>query len=295
MVERSFDPTGYTYAHEHLHIDLSGFKNNPDCRLDCYELLRDELRQLYALGVRNLVEVTNRYMGRNALFMQRLMADTGICVLPSTGYYQQAFYPPHVAQRSVDALANEMIDEIRVGLDQTPLKARVIGEIGSSRGLITEDEKKVFQAAALAHLATGRPISTHTTLSTMGLEQLALLKRCGVEPEYIVIGHCDLKPNLDTVLALLDEGAWVQFDTIGKNDYFPDSERVAMLMALCRRGLLGRVMLSMDMTRRSHLRANGGLGFSWLLTDFVPMLHEAGMSQHDVDRMLRDNPARFFN
>ncbi|STM47762.1 phosphotriesterase-like protein [Escherichia coli] len=22
----SFDPTGYTLAHEHLHIDLSGFK-----------------------------------------------------------------------------------------------------------------------------------------------------------------------------------------------------------------------------------------------------------------------------
>lgn len=30
----SFDPTGYTLAHEHLHIDLSGFKNNVDCRLD---------------------------------------------------------------------------------------------------------------------------------------------------------------------------------------------------------------------------------------------------------------------
>lgn len=28
----SFDPTGYTLAHEHLHIDLSGFKNNVDCR-----------------------------------------------------------------------------------------------------------------------------------------------------------------------------------------------------------------------------------------------------------------------
>ncbi len=30
----SFDPTGYTLVHEHLHIDLSGFKNNVDCRLD---------------------------------------------------------------------------------------------------------------------------------------------------------------------------------------------------------------------------------------------------------------------
>lgn len=39
----SFDSTGYTTAHEHLHIDLSGFKNNVDCRLDQYAFIcRDE-------------------------------------------------------------------------------------------------------------------------------------------------------------------------------------------------------------------------------------------------------------
>ncbi|EGO8358264.1 phosphotriesterase-related protein, partial [Escherichia coli] len=29
----TIDSTGYTLAHEHLHIDLSVFKNNVDCRL----------------------------------------------------------------------------------------------------------------------------------------------------------------------------------------------------------------------------------------------------------------------
>ncbi len=40
----SFDPTGYTLADEHLHIDLSGFKNNVDCRLClvCVHLPGDE-------------------------------------------------------------------------------------------------------------------------------------------------------------------------------------------------------------------------------------------------------------
>ncbi|MBF4376027.1 phosphotriesterase-related protein, partial [Vibrio anguillarum] len=28
------DSTGYTYCHEHLHIDLSPQKGNLDCRLD---------------------------------------------------------------------------------------------------------------------------------------------------------------------------------------------------------------------------------------------------------------------
>ena len=38
----NFDPTGYTWVHEHLHIDLSGFKNNLDCRLDQYDLSGNE-------------------------------------------------------------------------------------------------------------------------------------------------------------------------------------------------------------------------------------------------------------
>ena len=52
--------------------------------------------------------------------------------------------------------------------------------IGSSEGKITPLEEKVFIAAALAHNQTGRPLSTHTSFSTMGLEQLALLQahRC---------------------------------------------------------------------------------------------------------------------
>ena len=78
----SFDPTGYTLAHEHLHIDLSGFKNNVDCRLDQYGFICQEMNDLMAQGVRNVIEMTNRYMGRNAQFMLDVMHETGINVVP---------------------------------------------------------------------------------------------------------------------------------------------------------------------------------------------------------------------
>lgn len=177
----SFDPTGYTLAHEHLHIDLSGFKNNVDCRLDQYAFICQEMNDLMARGVRNVIEMTNRYMGRNAQFMLDVMRETGINVVACTGYYQDAFFPEHVATRSVQELAQEMVDEIEQGIDGTDLKAGIIAEIGSSEGKITPLEEKVFIAAALAHNQTGRPISTHTSFSTMGLEQLALLQAHGVD------------------------------------------------------------------------------------------------------------------
>ena len=290
----NFDPTGYTWVHEHLHIDLSGFKNNLDCRLDQYDLICQEMNDLRALGVSNIIEMTNRYMGRNPQFMLDLMRDTGINVVACTGYYQDAFFPEHVAARSVEQLAQEMVDEIVIGIDGTELKAGIIAEIGSSEGVITPLEEKVFIAAARAHIETGRPISTHTSFSTMGVEQLVLLQAHGVDLSRVTVGHCDLKDNLDNILRMIELGAYVQFDTIGKNNYYPDEKRIAMLHAIRDRGLLSHVMLSMDITRRSHLKANGGNGYDYLLTTFIPQLRQSGFSQADVDTMLRDNPSKFF-
>ncbi|MDM2849414.1 phosphotriesterase-related protein [Citrobacter sp. Cpo074] len=290
----NFDPTGYTWVHEHLYIDLSGFKNNLDCRLDQYDLICQEMKDLRALGVSNIIEMTNRYMGRNPQFMLDLMRETGINVVACTGYYQDAFFPEHVAARSVEQLAQEMVDEIVIGIDGTELKAGIIAEIGSSEGVITPLEEKVFIAAARAHIETGRPISTHTSFSTMGVEQLVLLQAHGVDLSRVTVGHCDLKDNLDNILRMIDLGAYVQFDTIGKNNYYPDEKRIGMLHELRNRGLLNRVMLSMDITRRSHLKANGGNGYDYLLTTFIPQLRQSGFSQADVDTMLRDNPSQFF-
>ncbi len=88
----NIDPTGYTLAHEHLHIDLSGFKNNLDCCLDQYAFICQEMNGLMAHGVCNVIEMTNRYMGRNAQFMLDVMRETGINVVACTGYYQDAFF-----------------------------------------------------------------------------------------------------------------------------------------------------------------------------------------------------------
>ncbi|MGQ7110041.1 hypothetical protein ACUOFC_10620, partial [Escherichia sp. TWPC-MK] len=67
----------YTLAHEHLHIDLSGFKNNVDCRLDQYAFICQEMNDLMTRGVRNVIEMTNRYMGRNAQFMFEVCVEIG--------------------------------------------------------------------------------------------------------------------------------------------------------------------------------------------------------------------------
>ncbi|HMM22537.1 MAG TPA: hypothetical protein PKA10_17580 [Selenomonadales bacterium] len=285
---------GITYAHEHVTVDLSGVKGDIDCRLDCQGETIAEFRRLKALGVANVIDVTNRGMGRNVEYVQQVAARTGIHVVSATGYYKEPFLPEEVYALDEKALADIMIAEILEGIDGTGIRAGIIGEIGASQDRITPAEAKVFAAAARAHRETGRPISTHTTLGRLGLEQVDLLQRQGVDLAKVIIGHADLSGDAAYVLRLLDRGVFVAFDTIGKINYMAEERRLATLRAVCDRGLAGRVVLSMDITRRSHLASFGGIGYSYLLQSFIPFIRANGIAEADIQDMLCNNIHKIF-
>ena len=108
----------------------------------------------------------------------------------------------------------------------------------------------------------------------------------------IVLGHIDLSGDLDYIRRVLDYGITIGFDTVGKNNYFPDAKRVEYLMALEAENRLDQIVLSEDLTRKSHLKYKGGIGYCYLFETFIPMLKEAGFKQESLDKMLIHNPAR---
>lgn len=75
----------------------------------------------------------------------------------------------------------------------------------------------------------------------------------------------------------------------------PDMTRVNMLKRIEAEGFEDNVFLSMDITRRSHLKAKGGLGYSYLLDTFVPLMKENGISDKFIKKMLKDNPNAFYS
>ncbi len=283
---------GYTMMHEHITIDLSGIKKDQDCRLNCFDETASELRCLYQLGVRRILDVTNMGMGRNPQYVHRMEKATGIQILQSTGFYKEPFLPECVHSMSVKELAELTGTEISEGIRHTGIKASVIGEFGSSKGTLTDMEKKVFDSMALAAVQTGAVVTTHTTLGTMALEQAVFLKNVGVKPEKIIIGHLDLSQNLNYILAVLKEGVNIGFDTVGKNNYCPDSFRAEALYRIAREGYLGQVVLSMDITRKSHLKKWGGPGYTYLFEIFLPMLRGYGLSEEQINMLMIENPDR---
>ncbi|MCI9147886.1 MAG: phosphotriesterase-related protein [Hungatella sp.] len=283
---------GYTLMHEHTTLDLSGIKRDDDCRLDCFEETVKELRELYQYGVRTILDVTNTGMGRNIRYMEAAARASGIRILPCTGFYKEPFLPPWVCERTAAELAEFMVGEITQGIEGNSLRAWAVGEVGTGRKKMGQQERKVLDAAAQAAVRTGVAVTTHTTLGTLGREQAEFLTERGVSPSKIVIGHMDLAGKMEAIYSVLETGVNVGFDTVGKEHYCPDAFRIKALKEIQDRGMISQVVLSMDITRKSHLKYRGGLGYAYLFTDFLPAARAHGVTAESIDRMLIHNPRR---
>ncbi|MDM5358395.1 phosphotriesterase-related protein [Peribacillus sp. B2I2] len=286
---------GITLMHEHTTIDLSEVKNTEDCQLDVFSETLKEYKKLYEKGVRNIVDVTVFGMGRNIPFVQKIAEESGINIIYSTGFYQEEFYPIQVFRETREQLVERMINEINHGIKGTGVKAEIIGEIGTSYNVWTDTEKKVFEAVVIAHQETKKPITTHTSIGTLGHEQVDFFKKHNVDLNRVVIGHVDLTGDADYILKMLKDGVYVEFDTVGKESYMPDRTRAEILKKIQDAGYIDHVFLSMDITRKSHLEYKGGLGYNFLLDSFIPLLTSHGLTDDSIEKMLVTNPLVFMN
>lgn len=286
---------GITLIHEHTTIDLSKIKNEPDCFLDCKEETIKEYQELYASGVRNIIDVTAIGMGRNIEYTNEVAQKSGINIIQATGFYKEPFLPEYVYEYSIEQLADLMVNEIEKGMENgNHQKAGILGEIGTSLNEMTEMERKVFEASVLAYHKTNIILSTHTTLGTYAFEQADFFIERGVNPSHVIIGHQDLCKDLNQIKTLIQKGFNVAFDTIGKNNYFPDEIKAQWLKELQDENLLDQVCLSLDITRKSNFKYRGGIGYNYLFEVFIPMCKEIGVTQESFDKMLVENPKRIF-
>ena len=271
-----------TYSHEHPRIDLSAGKNDPDCLLNGYLDCIDELKDIRAKGVTRWVDCSNHGIGVDWKNNQKIFEEVGIEVINSTGFYKTPFMPDYVSTASIEELANIMLEDLANG-------AKVIGEIGTSKDEWTKDELKVFEAAVIAQKKTNAVIITHTTLGTLIKEQVDFFLENGINPKKVIISHVALSNDLDALRYALQKGFNVAFDTIGKTKYLPDETRVEFIKKLIEEGFTNQLLMSMDITRQSHLKKNGGVGYAYLLDTFIPMLERAGVSEEDISTITSKN------
>jgi predicted metal-dependent phosphotriesterase family hydrolase len=293
------DRVGFTLPHEHTGIYLWHVRD----RWDYWELtpdelvLADELADFRRRGGTTLVDMTGPGVGRDPERLRRLAARSGVQIVMGCGWYRGAYYPPEarIDRRSVDDLAAELVAEFRDGVAGSGVHPGIIGEIGVDKPWVSATEERVHRAAARAALATGMAISTHGILSPVGLAQLRIFEEEGVDPGRVVIGHADSYPVLDHYLAILDRGANLEFDFIGHRfgtEEAAEPRLIELVVELLERGHGGQLLLSQDVCHNSQLKANGGLGYTYLQQHFLPSLRTAAVGEGEIAQMTIDNPRR---
>lgn len=286
------DELGVCLPHEHLLgcPPAPYYQSDPDLILDDLEASTQEAKDLRWTGIDSLVEMTPIDYHRNPDGLKRISEQSKLNIICVTGYLKDKFCAPFVEEMSVDAIAQQMIADIQTGIDDTGIKAGVI-KASSSLDTITTNEAKVFAAAAIAQQETGALISTHTEAGTMALEQINLLTNLGVQPNRILIGHLDRNMDWDYHRQVADRGVYFGYDQISKHKYYPDADRIDFIAFVSANGYESQLMLSMDLARRSDFATYGGQpGHTYFMKNFVPRLHDAGLPEEFINRLIRDNP-----
>jgi phosphotriesterase-related protein len=282
--------TGAVLPHEHLAMHYE--RMDPEAGVSRSDLVIAELAELgqtRTLGL--VVELSCHGLGRDIRGIAAISAASGVPVVAATGYYWGRFHSPYVAAADVDALTELLLGEIEDGIDGTSIRPGVIGEVGSDGEWPTPAEERCLRASARAAVASGLAMCTHANLGPGGPGQLEILTSEGLAPERISIGHQDLVDDHGLHRELAGAGAYVAFDTVGKDAYQTDDVRLRNVIRLIEAGHADRILLSTDISRDAYLEREGG-GYGFLFRSFLPRLRSAGVPEETIQLITRENPLR---
>lgn len=340
---------GVTMTHEHLFIDMArGWFTEPDSShkrkianepvslenighirqdmmahqdnllLDSFDEAVDEVKHYHHSGGDSIVDVTPKNTGSDPEQVRAVGRATGVQFIHGTSYYIQSAHPDRIKSMSVDDLEEEFVSDVRSGIDDTEVKAGIIGEIGVS-GNIFESEEKVLRAAARASLRTGAPINVHppggkpdmppdneidgsNARSRWALEIMDIFDEEGLPSNRIVMSHMDatLFENIKYQKQLAERGPFLEFDVWGNENYnatygdgYPSDEwRIETVLELIDEGYADKLVFSQDVCYKVLRRKYGGFGYNHILENIIPRLKRCGVDSETIDQILEKNPRR---
>ena len=297
---------GPTYAHEHLVIDRGRIlETEPDMLLDDVDRAVAELEPARALGLAAVVDAMPCAAGRNPLTLAEISRRSGIHVVASTGLHLAKFYAPEAwtEHETAAQLADRFIADIVEGIDRhdyageevdrTVHRAGVMKIAGSE--VLTDRERRVFEAAAEAHRHTGCPILTHCTEGRGAIEQVAFLAARGVDPRHITLSHTDRVVDRGYHREIVATGAFVEYDQGFRWQPGDDNGTLTLATWMVEDGCEDQLMLGLDAARQRYWTTYGGWpGWTFLLGSFSDALRDRGLTDDDLRSIFITNPARAY-
>jgi phosphotriesterase-related protein len=255
-------------------------------------------------GVTTMVDATPFDLGRDVGLLRECAQASGMRIIASSGHWLVP--SPTFGNRTVAELAALFVAELTTGADSTEIRAGMIKVASEER--IEPFDRRVLEAAAIAHRDTGAAILTHAAArNRIGEAQATVFEELGVDPGRVIIGHSDDTTDIGYITGLADRGFLIGMDRIACGQ-LPEygaqrvPDRLAMIAELVSRGYAGSLTLSTDdpicapllteEDQRRHLEANpDAMGFIPLVA--LPGLRALGVDEAAIRTMTVEAPRRW--
>ena len=294
---------GFAHCHEHA-FTLPGpsTEQDPDLVIDDLEKTEAELSAFHASDGRTIVDAQSIGPERAPQLQRQASERSKVNIVACTGFHRSSHYPVGHFRftESAETLAERLIAEIADGMaiyanseivEKTDVRAGMI-KFASDYHLIDDNTRKLAEAAAIAHQATGAPILTHCEIGTCGVEQTVLFEKLGVDPSALLISHLDRNPDVYVHEDVAESGAYLVYDGVSHVRNHPDSTVIKLIRTLLEAGHGRQILLGMNMYRRSLWRSyGGGPGITYLGDVFLAKLRRAGLTYEMIDMFTGRNPA----
>lgn len=263
-----------------------------------------EVAAFQNVGGGTIVDATgSEAIGRDPDALLRLSRETGVHAIMSTGAYLEKFEGERIIDGSPDALAEQILAELREGVGDEHVRPGMIGEVGVSPDF-TLGERTSLRAAALAqHESPHTAMNIHMPgWQRRGDEVLDIaIDGMGAAPYKVSLAHSDPSgADVDYQRRLLDRGVWLEFDMIGLDITFPGegvsptiSQTADAVAHLIRLGYVDQILLSHDLFLKQMWSAMGGNGFLSVPTVFLELLVARGVEQETALQLITANPQRY--
>lgn len=303
---------GVTLMHEHIFVlSTEIMLNYPEAWGDEEKRIEDavaRMNELYARGVRSVVDLTVVGLGRYIPRIERVAEKTKLQIVVATGIYTYNDVPfyfhfrgPGTPFDGPEVMVDMFVKDIREGIAGTQAKAGILKCCTDQPGL-TPGVERVLRAVAQAHRKTGVPISTHTHAHTKrGLDQQRIFREEGVDLSRVIIGHSGDTTDIDYLEELIAGGSYLGMDRFGIDTILSFEDRVKTVARLCERGHAGKMVLSHDaacfndwLPERDLPAVLPRWHFLHIHNDVIPALKQQGVTDQQIETMLVHNPREIF-
>lgn len=268
------------------------------------DLAFQEVQRFRNSGGNTIVDPTVRDIGRDPAALARISRASGLHIVMGSGYYVSGTHPIDMDSRTVDDIAQEIIHDIEKGVDDSGIRAGLVGEIGCSWPL-RENERKVLRGAGYAQLETGAALMVHPGRNEGSpAEIIQVLKEVGTDLSRTIIAHMDRTVlDLAKLREIADSGCYLEYDVFGlETSYYPfrspgidmpsDAQRLDQIARLIKAGYGSQLLISQDICTKHRLVRYGGHGYDHILLNIIPWMRRRGFAEEQIIALVVINPQK---